>query len=319
MSELLRVTGGQQAEEGQMSTGIKRILVTGGQGFIGSHLVDLLLEKGHSVTVYDRKDERVSFPQWKEVRFFLGDIRDSEAISDAISHHDAVFNLAGLLGTSEMVTTPREGVEANILGALNVYEAVRKHGKKCVQITVGNYTWLNTYAITKYTAERFALMYNQEYGTKIVVVRGLNVYGPRQKHAPIRKVVPNFVLRALKNETIEVFGEGNQLLDMIYVRDTAKILWVALELDHKVYDQTIEAGSGKPVTANHLAEIIIKAAKSKSQIKYLPMRTGEPAGSVTKADPKTLEPLNWRPEDFTPLEKGLAETIEWYARYYKEG
>jgi len=302
-----------------MREAIKSILVTGGQGFIGSHLVDLLLEKGYSVTVYDRKDERVNFPQWKGVRFFLGDIRDSEAISDAISQHDAVFNLAGLLGTSEMVTTPREGVEANILGALNVYESVRKHQKKCVQITVGNYTWLNTYAITKYTAERFALMYNGEYGTKIVVVRGLNVYGPRQKHAPIRKVVPNFILKALKNEPIEIFGEGNQLLDMIYVRDTVKILWMALEVDHGVFDQTIEAGSGEPVSANHLAEIIIRTAKSKSMIKHLPMRAGEPAGSVTKADPKTLEPIGWRPEDFISLEKGLAETVEWYAHSYKEG
>ncbi len=297
-----------------MENKLKRILVTGGQGFIGSHLVDLLIDRGYEVTILDRRDERTKFPHWEQVHFFLGDIRDGEAVSDAISQHDCVFNLAGLLGTSEMVTSPKEGVEANIVGALNVYEGVRKHGKRCVQITVGNYTWLNTYAITKSTAERFALMYNTEHRTRIVVVRGLNVYGARQKEAPVRKVVPNFAIRALKNEPIEIFGDGNQLLDMIYVKDTVQLLLRAMVLDHGVFDHVIEAGSGDLVTAGELARMIIQAAKSKSEIRYLPMRSGEPVHSVTKGDASTLIPLEWTPADFTPLERGIAETVSWYRR-----
>jgi len=300
-----------------MGNQLRAILVTGGQGFIGSHLVDLLLEQGHEVTVFDRKDERKKYPRWQEVKIFLGDLKDAEAVADAVSQHDAVFNLGGLLGTSEQVTSPHAAVTVNILGAINVYEAVRKFGKPCIQITVGNYTWLNSYAISKYCAERFALMYNREFKTKIAVVRGLNVYGPRQKHAPVRKVVPNFILRALKDEPLEVYGDGKQLLDLIYVRDTAEILYRALAIDHQAYDRTMEAGSGQLVTAEELAQKTIQLSGSKSEIRYLPMRAGEPLRSITKADPSTLEPLNWRAEDFTPLDRGLAETIEWYRHSYQ--
>ena len=291
-----------------------KILVTGGNGFIGSHVVDNLLSKGHRVTVFDRS-RKVPSP-WKNVNLFAGDIKDKDAVFDAISQHDGVIHLAGLLGTSEAVTTPFEGIDVNIVGALNVYEAVRRHKKPAVTITVGNYTWNNTYAISKYTAERFALMYNKEFGTKIAVVRGLNVYGERQKHAPVRKVVPTFVIAALKNEPIEIFGSGEQLLDLIYVKDCAEILVRALLLDHDNYNSVFEAGSGEPVTVNDLAQTIIKLAKSKSKIVYKPMRAGEPKRSVTLGDPSTLEALAYRTLDLTPLEEGLKSTIPWYKKFY---
>lgn len=287
-----------------------KILVTGGNGFIGSHVVDLLRQQDHAVTIFDRYRK----PFRDDIEQFAADIKDGEAVFDAVSQHDAVINLAGILGTSETVSSPHESVAVNINGAINVYEAVRKFGKRCVQITVGNYTWNNSYAITKSTAERFGLMYNKEYGTKIVVVRGLNVYGPRQKHAPVRKVVPNFVLRALRNEPIEIYGDGKQLLDLIYVGDTAEILVRALLKDHDVYDHVIEAGSGNLVTANELAQTVIEAAKSQSKLVHLPMRPGEPVRSVTKGDPSTLEPLDYLPE--TSLTDGIKQTVEWYREHY---
>lgn len=291
-----------------------KILVTGGNGFIGSHVVDNLLKKGHKVTVFDRFGKSPTL--WKNVSQFTGDIKDKESVIEAVSRHDGVLHLAGLLGTSESVTTPDQGVEVNIKGALNVYEAARKFKTPCVAITVGNYTWNNTYAITKYTAERFALMYNKEFGTKISVVRGLNVYGERQKHVPVRKVVPNFVIAALKNEPIEIYGDGEQLLDLIYVKDTAEILVRALLLDHGIYNSVFEAGSGEPITVNELANLIINISSSKSKVKYISMRRGEPKRSITLGDPSSLEPIAFRTQDLHPLEKGLEVTIAWYKKYY---
>lgn len=291
-----------------------KILVTGGNGFVGSHVVNNLLEKGHKVTVFDRFGKTPSL--WKNVQQYVGDIKDTEAVFDAISTHDAVIHLAGVLGTSETVTTPKESIDVNIQGAMNVYEALRRYKNPAVAITVGNYTWNNTYAITKYAAERFALMYNKEFGTKIAVVRGLNVYGERQKHAPVRKVVPNFAIRALRGEPIEIYGDGEQFLDLIYAKDTAEILTRSLLLDHGVYNSVFEAGSGEPVTANELAKLIIEAAKSKSKIKHLPMRSGEPHRSITQGDPSTLEPLAFRKQDLTPLDKGIKKTVAWYRKSY---
>ena len=291
-----------------------KILVTGGTGFIGSHVVDTLIEKGHIVTVFEREQ---SFPLRKNTKIFLGDIKDKEAITTAISSHDGLIHLAGLLGTAETIDNPHFSVDVNISGALHCYDAIRQYKKKAVVITVGNYTWNNSYAITKYAAERFAFMYNKEHKTQIAVVRGLNVYGPRQKAAPVKKVVPNFILSALQNKDIEIFGDGEQLMDLIYVADTAEILVRALLHDHLAYDEVLEAGSGKLVTVNHLAELIIRLSGSKSVLVHHPLRSGEPVHSVTKGDPKTLKVLGWKEANFISLENGLKQTIDWYKKHLK--
>ena len=188
-----------------------KILVTGA-GFIGSHVVDRLLELGHEVSILDRYPKQRE--EWGDkVRVFLGDIRDREVVMEAVYQHDGVLNLAGILGTMETVDNPHPSVDTNIHGALNIFEGCRpntmhREGVKGVQIAVGNHFMNNTYSITKTTAERFALMFNKEHKTKIAVVRALNAYGEYQKHKPIRKITPNFVVRALRGEPIEIFGDG---------------------------------------------------------------------------------------------------------------
>ena len=293
---------------------MKTIGITGISGFIGSHFADLCLERGHKVIGLERRksanpDYLVSKP-FSNLEIVYGDIKDAEVVNYFVGLCDGVINLAGLLGTSEQVSTPHDSVDANIKGAINFYEAIRRHKLPAVQITVGNYTWFNTYAITKYCAERFAIMYNQEFGTKIAVVRGLNVYGPMQKHKPVRKVVPNFIRNALLNEPITVFGDGGQQLDLIYVRDTVELLYKALINNHKCFNNVMEAGSGQPVTCLALAEEIIKLSGSQSKIQFMPMRSGEPVNSITKADVYTLEPLG--KFEFTGLGEGLKKTIDWY-------
>lgn len=296
-----------------------KVLVIGA-GFIGRHLVERSLELGHEVSIFDR------FPQdhadWLDrVRIFFGDIRDRESVMEAITQHDGVINLAGILGTMETVDNPHPSVDTNIHGALNCFEACRPsrihpQGIPCVQITVGNHFMNNTYAITKSAAERFALMFNKEHKTRIAVVRGLNAYGEYQKHKPVRKVTPNFVIRALRGLPIEIFGDGEQVMDMIYVKDVVEILIRALTTGHSCYDAVFEAGTGRRTTVNDIATVVNRLTANKAGVKHLPMRAGEPDHSVVLGDPSTLAPLNISPHDLTSLEFGLERTVSWYKSHY---
>ena len=297
-----------------------KVLVTGASGFIGSHVVDELLERGHEVSIFDRFDRRQNL--WGDkVKFFLGDVRDKEVVVEAVQMHEGVINLSGILGTMETVDNPHPSVDTNIHGALNIFSGclagrVLKDGVRAVQIAVGNHFMNNTYAITKTAIEKFAFMYNKEKGAKIAVVRGLNAYGERQKHKPVRKITPNFVLRALNGMPIEIFGDGEQVMDMIYVRDLAKVLVSALVQEHGVYDKVFEAGTGKRTTVNNIANVVNEVAGNKAGINHVAMRAGEPERSVVLGDPKTLEPLNIKESDLMSLEEGIERTVKWYKNNY---
>jgi len=290
-----------------------KILITGGSGFLGRNVCENLLKRGHEVVVYDIKEPAFNVPE-----YCCGNMLDKEKLWDCIKQSDAVMHLAGLLGTSETVNQPIEPAKVNILGSLSLFEACRKFNKRCCYIAVGNHFMFNPYAITKTTAEKFALMYNIERKTQIAVVRGLNAYGPYQKHKPVRKAIPNFVLWALRNEPIEVYGSGEQIMDFIYVDDLAEILCRALFNDHGIYDSIIEAGSGRRTTINYIVKTIIKLSGSKSIITHLPMRPGEMVDSVVVADVKTLEPLGYDPDDMVGLEDGLNRTIDHHRKHLKE-
>lgn len=286
-----------------------KILVTGGSGFIGRHVVRELRRRSHHVIVLDRA---CTFTDGTE-RFY-GDVKDAEAVMEAVGRSDGVIHLAGVLGTQETVQNPRSAVEVNIGGSLNVFHAVRFHNVPCVYIGVGNYWMNNPYSITKTTAERFAFMYNRECGTRIAVVRGLNVYGPEQKAKPVRKIVPNLILPALAGEPITIYGDGTQVMDMIYVEDIAEILVRALLKRHDCYDEVFQAGCGLDTTVNELAEMVLKLTGSSSKIRHVPMRPGETPNAVVKAHQEAwnLEKLDWTVANFTPLKEGLQKTIAWY-------
>jgi UDP-glucose 4-epimerase len=284
---------------------IKRVLCTGGAGFIGSYVTDNLIEKGIKPIIFDHLGHK----HRDDVDIFLGDTRDYTAISEAIALSDGVIHLAGVLGTQETIQKPIPSVETNIIGSLNVFEAVKHYKVPCVYIAVGNHWMNNSYSITKTTAERFALMYNKEHGTKIAVVRGLNAYGARQKSYPVRKIMPNFIIPAIKNEEITIYGDGEQIMDMIYVEDLADILVRALLLNHGVYDKVFEAGTGRKTSVKEIAEEVIKQVGSGS-IKFVPMRPGEPEHSVVVADTNTLKPL--KKSEMKTLEEGISLTIPYY-------
>jgi nucleoside-diphosphate-sugar epimerase len=294
---------------------MKRVVVTGGSGFVGLHVMDCLRERNIGVVVFDR----YTVPLHREdITFILGDVRDRAAIFQIVENSDGVIHLAAILGTQETINRPIPLVDVNIKGSINVFDACRTFKKKAVYIAVGNHWMNNPYSITKTMAERFALMYNKEFNTKIAVVRGLNAYGPRQKEKPVRKIIPNLVIPALKGEEIIIYGSGNQIMDMIYVKDLAEILVKALVDDHNIYDEIIEAGMGKDTTINYLAELVVRMTNSESKIIHLPMRPGEIPDSIVKANMETLEKLGFNISSLTPLPEGVQKTIEWYKSQLKE-
>lgn len=294
---------------------MKKILITGGAGFIGSHVSDNLLEKGKEVMIFDRR-RRKRFR--KNCTMFFGDVKNRESLFDAVYHSDGVIHLASLLGTQESIKTACNSVEVNVCGSLNVFDACKLYGKRAVYIAVGNHWMNNPYSITKTTAERFAFMYNKEFGTEIAVVRGLNAYGPRQEAMPVRKVMPNFILPALKNEKIIIYGTGNQIMDMIYVTDIAEILVRALLMNHENYESVMEAGLGKDKTINDIAHLVIEISESKSKIEHIKMRPGEIPDSIVKGNVETLKCLDYPIEQMTSLRKGIEKTIRWYRHHLED-
>jgi nucleoside-diphosphate-sugar epimerase len=295
----------------------KKILVTGGLGFIGGHVMEELSARGFYPVAYDRimKTDRTMLPNC-EYEVFIGDIRDANAVSTAVSMCEGAINLAGILGTSEAVNNPFPAAEANILGGLNFLQACREHKKRGVQIAVGNHFMNNTYSITKTTTERFALMFNKEHGTKIAVVRGLNAYGERQKHKPIRKITPNFVTKALRGEKITIFGSGESVMDMIYVKDLAKILVDALVGENVRFDTIYSAGPGVATTVKDIARIINEITGNAAGVEHIEMRQGEVDNSIVLGEPETLIDLYPNGFKFNSIEEGMKKTVEWFKEFY---
>jgi len=291
----------------------KKLLILGGDGFIGEYVADEGLARRLDVTIFDQCDHRHRFL----IAAFLGDIRDAASVRNAVMRADYAINLAAILGTQETIRTAVHCVETNVIGTLNFLEAcipTKFHEVRGVQIGIGNYWMDSPYPITKRAALAFTRMYNKELGTKVAMVRAMHAYGERQKHKPVRKIVPTFIIQALQGEPLSIYGDGEQIVDMIYVGDLAKILLDACMSPNVEYDHVYEAGLGRRLTVNDVAQAIIDAADSSSEIVHLPMRPGEEENAVISARPETLEGLG--SYDFVTFEDGIRQVIEWYRREY---
>lgn len=312
---------------------MKHVLVTGGNGFIGRYVVEELCKRGKHVAVLDR--HRESAHQHKEHRcgqpdLYFGDVKDQGLVSEAVAHVDGVIHLAGVLGTQETVDHPKAAAETNILGGLNVIEACAQYDVPLINIAVGNYWMNNTYSITKNSIERFVEMTRKYRGKAMGSVRALNAYGPRQvpvaPYGPsrVRKIMPSFVCRALTGEPIEIYGDGSQIMDMIYVTDVAYILASALDLlDSSGSIETIEAGTGRETTVAQIADEVVSqvrfSADVDARVEFLPMRKGEDEKSVVLADTSNMEQqLGITPDKLVTLETGVAHTIEYFREYLRD-
>lgn len=307
---------------------MSKIGVTGGQGFIGSYIRQELLYQGYEVVVFDR----VSHSTIKgNEEFFLGDVRDSTAVVEMAAHVDGIIHLAAVLGTQETISNPRPSAETNVLGSLNVFEAANQYNLPVVYAGVGNH-WMRehgtgAYTISKTAAEDFTRMFNKYRGSRISVVRPVNAYGPRQSIAApygsskVRKIMPSFICRALTGAPIEVYGDGTQVSDCVYVGDVARVFVDALKYTD-VYggvEKPFSVGPADSITVNEIAQIVaaevaIQTGTEPVAITHLPMRPGEVPNAVVSADPSTLIPLSTRcwENRFVTLRRGISETVSYY-------
>lgn len=309
--------------------------VTGGAGFIGQYVVERLLQRNYRVIVLDPRGDASAriIPASngsrdpRAVTYFFGDIRNAASVSEFAAHVDGMIHLAGCLGTAETIADPYPAAETNVLGGLNVLKACAKYDVSLVNIGVGNYFENNTYSITKNTVERFVEMMRKFSGAPFTTARGLNVYGPRQSVAEpygtskVRKVMPSFVHRALLGHDVEVYGDGSNVMDMIYAEDIATGLVAALEYTMTLgpADHVFELGTGRRTTVLDIAETVVKEAENYTEtpgrITHLPMRPGETPGAVVLADPTTCEALDrfgYDTSNLWTLEDGVADTVAHY-------
>lgn len=301
-----------------------RVGVTGGAGFIGGHVVDVLLERGHEPVVFDHLGRR----SHTYTEIMLGDTRDDVAVTELAAHVGGIIHLASVLGTQETVANPRPAVMTNVISGMNVFEAGVQYDLPVVNIAVGNHGFSNPYSASKTCVETLGHMYVRDRGLRLNQIRLVNAYGPRQSVAApygtskVRKIMPAFVCRALTGAPVEIYGDGLQVSDMVWVRDGALALVLALEAAAAgtVVPTVMECGPDEHTTVLETAELVIAEAEkltgNRSEIVHLPMRPGETPGAHVTADPSTLAPIGMTAADLKPLGEGVAETLEWYAQHW---
>lgn len=224
-----------------------KILVTGGAGFIGSHLVHWLVSQQHNVRVLDNLSSgklAALDPVRSAITFIEGDIRDADTVAAAVAGVDLVFHLAALVSVVQSVEQPAEAYQTNVMGTLHLLEAARLTGvRRFVQASTcavyGNTETLpvseaeppqplSPYAATKLAAEQAGQLYTGLYGLETVALRFFNVYGPRQDPAsPYAAVIPRFIQALRNGKQPTIFGDGKQTRDFIFVGDIVNGLWTA--------------------------------------------------------------------------------------------
>lgn len=287
---------------------MSNFIVTGGSGFIGGHLVEYLEELGHKVTIFDIKE-----PEWfkPKAEVIIGDILSTEDLMAATEVSDCIFDCSGVLGSAETFDYFEKTLRVNALGTLRVLDVAKERGIPVVYMSLKN-SWKNPYMISKRTGSELCQAYYQYLGTKACAIAGLNAYGPRQHWDPIRKMFPRFIMKILNDETFDIFGDGKQIVDMIYVRDLAKIMYLAYEKE--VWGEVFDAGSGRPRTVLSIADDLIKMI-GKGKYNHIDMRPGEPDQAIALADPSFIvQKLDYYPE--TSWEEGCKISLEWYKDLY---
>lgn len=307
--------------------------VSGGQGFIGSYVRRELLARGHEVVVFDRHPHT---EMAAGETFFLGDIRDETAVVELAAHVEGIIHLAAVLGTQETIGNPRPSADTNVRGSLNVFEAANQYGLPVCYAGVGN-AWMRdhgtgSYTISKTCAEDYARMFNAYRKGRISIVRPVNAYGPGQSIAEpfgtskVRKILPALTCRALTGADIEVYGDGTQVSDCVYVGDVATAFVTALEhtAAHGPTEKPVEVGPLESVTVNNIARLVAEyAAKVTGRepvgITHLPMRPGEVPNAVVTSDTATLQQIGMTAADFVPLDEGIRRTVDYYAEQWLPG
>lgn len=315
-----------------MPLDFSEILVTGGAGFIGSHIVDRLLDEGFKVRVLDNLStgEITNLAQHqnkKSFQFIEGDIRNFDLVKKTVKGVDAVFHEAALVSVTRSVENPLLSNEINVTGTVNLLKAcVDAHVKRFIYAsscavygdteTLPNHENLapkplSPYAVEKLAAEKYAKVFHNVYGIETVSLRYFNVYGPRQKYGPYSGVISIFINRLLENKPPIICGDGEQTRDFINVKDVVEANMLALS-KRKAVGEVFNISTGEATTINKLTETIQKImGKTSLKPVHAEPRPGDikhSYGDISKA----RRNLEYKPK--VQLEKGLSELVKWYSK-----
>jgi UDP-glucose 4-epimerase len=297
-----------------------RAVVTGGAGFIGSHVVEALLERGDEVHVLDDltkgKPERVA----DGATLHVADIREPDEVFDEV-RPEIVLHLAAQADVRVSVERPDFDADVNVGGTLRILEASRRHGSKIVFASTGGAIYgecdgpatesaerrpLAPYGTSKLCGEEYLATWNRLYGTGHVSLRFGNVYGPRQEPHGEAGVVAIFMGLLHDGGSPTIFGDGSQTRDYVYVGDVVRAMIAALDHDGGVFN----VGTGRETSVVELYDAIQRVAGIERDAEHAPPRLGELQRSVLDASLAARE-LGWHPE--RALDDGLAETWRWVA------
>lgn len=308
---------------------MSRILVTGGAGFIASHVADAFVKAGHTVAVLDNLStgKKENIPA--QARFFHADIIDKDALDAAFAEFkpEVVDHHAAQISVGRSVENPLFDAEQNVIGLLKVLELAKKYGVARIIFVSSAGVYgdaqdiplpektpllpLSPYAITKASGEHYVRFFDREHGLEAVILRYANVYGPRQDPYGEAGVVAIFTEKALAGETCYIFGNGKQTRDFVFVKDIAQANLLALEGKPGTYN----VGSGKETSINALfAEF--KGINGKLDVAHDEARPGEVFRSVLDAGLAGKD-LDWQPR--ISLTDGIRETYEWFKRQSFQG
>lgn len=302
-----------------------KILVTGGAGFIGSHVVDVFLENGFEVVILDDLSTGRSSNLNPKAKFYKMDIRDPKVREvfeterpDYVSHHAAQMDVR------RSVAQPLFDADVNILGSINLIECAKEFGvKRFIYISTGGAVYgepeyvpcdeahpinpICQYGASKHTVEHYLFMYHVNYGLKYTVLRYPNVFGPRQDPHGEAGVVAIFTGKMMAGEPVVINGDGEQTRDFVYVRDCAQANYLAATVDHE--PGIFNIGWGVPTSINQIFSALAKVTEYSLPVGYGPAKVGETRHIYLNAS-KARQNLGWSAT--VNLDEGMQKTVEYF-------
>jgi len=306
----------------------KKVLVTGGAGFIGSHIVDGLLKIGADVTVLDNLEtgdiNNLSHCRDK-INFIEKDLRDVDALNEALDGVELISHQAALRSVPKSVGEPFKYHDVNVTGTLNLFLKAREKGVKRIVFASSSSVYgerlcfpeketdrpvpLSPYAATKLMGEHYAYIFTQLYNVEVVSLRYFNVFGPRQSlENQYAVVVPKFIMCLLQNKQPPIYGDGQQERDFTYIENVADANIMALAKEG-IGGQVFNIADGKPKSVNHLLDSLKEITQKDIAPVYEEARQGDVRKTYASID-KAKENLAWQPTvDFY---EGLKRTAQWF-------
>jgi UDP-glucose 4-epimerase len=305
-----------------------KYIVTGGAGFIGSHIVEELAQQKHEVVILDNlfsgKMENIeSFLKKKNVTFVKGSITDLSILKEIFKGADGIFHEGAIASVPRSIANPLATNEANVTGTLNVLIAARDCGVRKVLFASSSSVYGNTptlpkredmppnplspYAVSKLTGEHYLKVFSEVYGFATLSLRYFNVFGPRQDpQSEYAAVIPRFITKILRHESPTIYGDGGQTRDFSYVKDVVQANIRAMESDA---EGVFNVAYCKRIDLNELASLIMEITGITVPLVYEPSRTGDVRDSLADIR-RAQEAFGYAPE-FT-VKSGMKETIAWY-------